>query len=141
MADTNLPDKWVRKAIKLAVDGISVSGNVIKCYDVRATADPGNHYVLMGTQSNSPEFGKCGDGWLHSVVLDIITSYARNRGSRKLLDEITEAVVPLLNGLSLDAGSSMVVNTTTITFPGDLQDTTDVKTYYRKILRLEMYIT
>jgi len=140
MADTAYPDKWVRKAIYDACNDILVSGETIPVFDVQATNFSGDHYILMSTQSDDPIFNKCGDGWNHSIVIDVITSFRKNHGSRLLVDQILEAIVPLLNGLTLDAGSSMTINRVQLQFPGDFTDLTEKKVFHRKILRLELDI-
>ena len=59
---TNLPDKYIRKAVYTALNNIVVSGNTIKCYDTRVTATTiPNHYILMSTQTAKPyDKTKCG---------------------------------------------------------------------------------
>ncbi|HUS89826.1 MAG TPA: hypothetical protein VMW91_10800 [Desulfosporosinus sp.] len=140
MADTAYPDKWVRRAISDALDGTVVSGNTIPVFDMQATNFTGDHYILMTTQSDDVLFNKCGDGWNHSIVLDIVTSFRKNHGSRLLVDQIVEAIIPSLNSLTLHASSSMTINRVQLQFPGDFTDQTEKKIFHRKILRLELDI-
>jgi len=140
MANTNLPDKWVRRALHSVLDNLSVSGETIPCYDSRATGFDDRHYIIMGSQNNTPVRTKCGRSWEHSIQLDVITTYKVNSGSRRLLDEISEAVLPLVMGISLDVASGMVISKTEVEFPFDENTVNDGKIYYRKILRLSLTI-
>jgi len=140
MADTAYPDKWVRKAIYDALNNTVVSGNTIPVFDMQAINFSGDHYILMSTQSDDPNFNKCGDGWNHAIILDVVTSFRKNTGSRLLVDQIIEAIIPLLSGMSLHASSSMVINRRQFQFPGDFTDQTDKKIFHRKILRMELDI-
>lgn len=140
MADTAYPDKWIRKAIYDACNDVVVDGNTIPVFDMQAINFSGDHYILMSTQSDDPLLNKCGNGWNHSIILDVITSFRKNTGSRLLVDQIIEAIIPILNGMSLDGGSSMVINRIAFQFPGDFTDQTDKKIFHRKILRVELDI-
>ena len=140
MADTLLPDKWVRKAIKDAFHNSVVSGNIIPVFDMRAEGYSNPHYVLLSTQSNVPQESKCGDGWIHNIEIQILTSFRINKGSRLLADLIMERLLDEIEDLTLDPASSMVINSINRTFPGDINDIDDSKVFYRKILRLELYI-
>ena len=57
--DKALPDKWIRKAVSDAIDGIVVDSIAIPCYDTKVTldvnSDEPDHYVLMTTQTNEVE--------------------------------------------------------------------------------------
>lgn len=141
MADTLLPDKWVRKAIKDAFDGTVVSGNTINVFDFSVLADtyPDNH-VLISTQINVPMVDFCGRGWEHTVQIDITTTYRKNSGSRQLLDEIAEALLPVLDTLDLDMASGMNIVRRSISFPGDLRESDAKNLYFRKIISVELEV-
>jgi len=141
MADTALPDKWVRKALKSAFSTITVDGNAVPTYDMRAEGYDGNQYILLSTQSNSPSPSKCGDSWNHTIEIQAITSFKINQGSRRRADLIMEAVLTALETLSLDVTSSMIINKKSLSFPGDFNAISEYSTIYRKILQLEMNIT
>ena len=111
MAETQLPDKWVRKAIFDAFDGTIVDGNTINVYDYSVpSATYPDHHVLLSTQINIPINNHCGRGWEHTVQIDVTTTYPINSGARRLCDEISEALLPVLDTLQLDPASSMTIS-------------------------------
>lgn len=141
MADTVLPDKWVRKAIYDAFNGTVVSSNTVNVYDYSVpekTYPP--HHILMLNQVNEPIETHCGRGWLHTIQLDITTTFPQNTGSRVLADEIAEALLPFLDNLELDVASNLLIARKSISFPGDLRETDDKFSYFRKIINLELEI-
>ena len=142
-----LPDKWIRKAIFDAIDGIVVDTYVIPCYDTFVTSDVNSdtpsHYVLMTSQSNEVDKGnKCEYDWDSSILLDIITSYdlPGNPGSRLLADNILEAVKDATNDLTLDVASGLTIINQIDSFPNDISTTTKKENIFRKFLRLELKI-
>ena len=141
MANTNLPDKWVRKAIYDAFNGTDVSGNTIEVFDytVQRKSYP-SHFVLLLTQFNEPVDNFCGRSWNHTVQIDVITSFPVNKGNRELADDITNTLLPLLDTLTLDAASSMEVSRISVSFPGDLRESDTNKVYFRKIINVELEI-
>jgi hypothetical protein len=141
MADTNLPDKWVRKALKSAFSAITVDSVAVPTYDMRAEGYDGSQYIILSTQSNTPSESKCGDSWIHTIEIQAITYFKMNQGSRRRADLIMEAVLSALSGLALDGASSMVINKQSLVFPGDFNGTSEYATFYRKILQVEMYIS
>lgn len=137
-----LPDKEIRKAVFALVDGITVDGIVLNCYDSKVTGDVPQHYILMTTQTNRvDESVKCGDRWESSILLDIVTRYLAtgNPGSRLLADNIADAVRALLvPKLTLGQGLNVVHHK--LDFPNDLTSTTDNENVFRKFIRLELTI-
>ena len=142
-----LPDKWVRKAVYDAINGIVVSDLVIPCYDTHVTydaqKDEPQHYVLMTTQTNDVEKrNKCEWFYESSILLDIITSFsgAGNNGSRLLVDNITDACRNALQDLTLDVASGLEIVTETMNFPADISTDVGAETIFRKFIRLELTI-
>lgn len=133
-----LPDKYVRKAIYTAINNIVVNTKTIPCFDVSATNYTGDNYVIMSTQTNNQDFNKCGNGWDHSTLLDIVTRFRRNTGSRLLADDICQAVLTALEGLTLDGG--LQIYETEITFPSDLTSETENEVVHRKFIRYRFTI-
>jgi len=142
-----LPDKWVRKAVYDAINGIVVDSMVIPCYDTHVTYsaqnDEPNHYVLMTTQTNDVDKrNKCEWFYESSILLDIITSYsgAGNNGSRLLVDNITDTCRNALQDLTLDAASGLEIVTETMNFPSDITTDVGAEVIFRKFIRLELTI-
>ena len=143
----SLPDKWVRKAVYDAIDGVVVDGIVIPCYDTHVTydaqKDEPQHYVLMTTQtSDVDKRNKCEWFYESSILLDIITSFsgAGNNGSRLLADNITDACRNALVDLTLDVASGLEIVQETMNFPADISTDVGAETIFRKFIRLELRI-
>jgi hypothetical protein len=143
----SLPDKWIRKAVYDAIDGMTVDGNIINCYDTNITQDgngeaPSN-YVLMTTQTNTVDKqNKCEWFWDSTLTLDCTTIYdsVGNIGSRLLVDNIADEVRNRVQNLVLDVASGLEVVWQTMSFPADMVMETDEETVYRKIIILELRI-
>ena len=140
-----LPDKWIRKAISEAINGIVVDGKTIYCYDTMVTtdinSDPPQHYILMTSQSSEVDKNnKCEWFWDSQIVIDIVTRYRTpgNTGSRLLADNILDEVLSQIDGLTLDGGLEIV--TQNVSIPSDIFLDTKKELIYRKILRLELKI-
>ena len=133
-----LPDKWVRKRIYDLIDGMVVDTKTIPCYDVSATNYDGDNYVIMSTQTNTDDPNKCGAGLDHSILLDVVTRFPKNTGSRLLADNIVQSIITLMDGFTLDVGSGLVATKIRLTIPNDLTNETDSEIVHRKFLRYEM---
>ncbi len=143
-----LPDKWIRKAIYDAVNNIVVDTITIPIFDSRVTIDSNTdvpqHYILMTSQSNEVDkLDKCEWNWESQILLDIITSFdlPGNPGSRLLSDNILDAVIAATNNITLDAGSGLTVFSQTPSFPNDIITITKKEAIFRKLMRLEFYLT
>ena len=143
----SLPDKWIRKAVFDAIDGLIVDSLVIPCYDVRVSRGENKskpqHYVIMSTQSNEVDKNnKCEWFWESQILLDVLTSYdlPGNPGSRLLSDNILDAVRDAVSDLTLDVGSGLEIIKITQSFPSDISTTTRNENIFRKFLRLELLI-
>lgn len=137
--DKNLPDKWVRKAIYDAVNGIVVDTNTVNVYDRRAGLDnPKLGVILQEQQNEVVKDTKCDYRWRHTILIEVFDriSNVGNAGSRLLADNILEAVKDNILGLTLDGGSGLVIIGETLTFPGDLSINDGTEILYRKFLRV-----
>ncbi len=141
MITLQLPDKHIRKALFTLIDGVDVNGNTINIYDTSVTGgDIPKNYILMTTQTNNvSEVVKCGYRWDSSILLDIVTRYYGNLGSRLLADDITNTVRGLLEDkLVLEGGLNVV--TQKLDFPNDITTKTDNESIFRKLIRIELTI-
>lgn len=139
-----LPDKWVRKAIFDALNGLVVDSLTINTYDSHTGVDSPNAYILMTTQTNNETgFSKCGSKYLSSILLDIVTRYegAGNPGSRLLCDNIADSVRGLCDNLTLDVSSGVKIQTQTVSFPNDITTKTNMENVFRKLIRYEFLIS
>lgn len=139
-----LPDKWIRKAVYNAINGIVVNGYSIPCFDTRVpNNDKRNYYVIMSTQSNEVnKTVKCEYSWESQILLDVITAYDinGNTGSRKMADDILDAVKTNTDTLILDVASNLTIVTQTQSFPADFETETVNEIVYRKLMRIEFLI-
>lgn len=138
-----LPDKWIRKAVYDAVNGLVVDDNSIVCYDSRVTGKGYDNYILLSTQSNEVDkTNKCEYLWESQILIEIFTRYklTGNTGSRLLVDNITDEVRSLTDNLTLDAGSGLTIVRQQQSFPSDLTATTNNEIIYRKFIRIEFLI-
>lgn len=140
----NLPDKWIRKAIKDALNGMTVNGVRIPCYDYNVTGNnKSDFYVLMTTQNNIAEnVNKCEKQWRSFILLDIVARYSNsgNIGSRLKADDILDEVRSRVDNLVLDASSDLEIIWQKDTFPNDINTTTQNESVFRKFTRIELYI-
>ena len=139
-----LPDKWVRKAIYDTINNIVVNTYNIPCFDTRVPKnDKRNFYVIMSTQSNEVDkTNKCENVWESQILLDVITSYdvIGNTGSRKMADDILDAIKTATDALVLDVASGLKIISQKQSFPSDLNLVTQNKIVYRKLMRIEFLI-
>ncbi len=139
-----LADKWVRKSVFDAIDGMVIDGETIPVYDTRVTGPVSpDYYIIMSTQtSDADKSNKCEWFWETELLIDVRTTYEKpgNTGSRKLVDDMLDAVRDLTQNLILDASSGLSVVTTTQVFPNDLVEEDESELTYRKFLRLQLLI-
>jgi len=138
-----LPDKYIRKAVYNAINGIVVDGEQILCYDSRVTGKGVDNYVLMTTQSNEVDKRtKCGYDWQSQILIEVFTRYklTGNTGSRLLADNILDEVRSLTDTLVLDGASGLSIVTQAQSFPSDLVSETNNEIIIRKFMRIEFLI-
>jgi len=138
-----LPDKYIRKAVYNAINGIVVDGEQILCYDSRVSGKGVDNYVLMTTQSNEVDKRtKCGYDWQSQILIEVFTRYklTGNTGSRLLADNILDEVRSLTDTLVLDVASGLDIVTQAQSFPSDLVSETSNEIIVRKFIRIEFLI-
>lgn len=140
----NLPDKWIRKAVYTAINNIVVNTFTVPCFDTRVPKnDKRAFYVIMSTQSNEVDkSNKCEYRWQSQILLDVITSYDinGNTGSRKMADDILDAIKTATDSLVLDVASGLTIVTQNQSFPNDLVSITEKEIVFRKLMRIEFLI-
>ena len=148
--DKNLPDKWIRKAIKEAINNMSVYDTItqqnvlIPCYSHRTTRDGNkNSYVLLTSQESNVLYeNKCENDYYHTVILDCITAYPStgNTGTNTFVDNICDKARELVNNLTLDSQSGLTIYRQNISFPNLPPVLTETSNTFRRGLRLELWI-
>ena len=130
------PNKWIRKAVYDALTPLTVNTVSVPVYDIRATNYSGDAYILISTQTNFVnERTKCGFSWLSSCELQVVTRWPKNAGSRLLGDDIVQALITALDGLTLPVGANLSVIDQEIEMPGDLVTETDSEIVSQIIVR------
>jgi len=137
----SLPDKWIRKAIYDAINGMTVDGNTFACYTEQTGTNTDQYYTLISTQLNEPDNTKCGRGWINDTEVQVIVRTSRNQGSKLLLDNATDTVITALDALSLDVASGMVINDKDVAVVNEFSTEVIGQVVYRKILRLTSRIS
>lgn len=142
-----LPNKYIRKRIFDLINGISVDGYIIPCYDTRVTSDINTetpkYYVIMNTQSNEVDkSSKCEYYWESEILINIFTHYdlPGNAGSSLLADDILDEVKDLLHEFQLDVESGLEVIKVNSSYPDSLSSTSKNENVYRNFMRLELLI-
>lgn len=134
------PDKYIRKAVSTLINGLTVSGKNIKCFDTRITGNAKlNEYVLLTAQTkNIAKTNKCAYRWETSLLIEIYTKAqnAGNPGSRVLLNDIEQAIYTLLlPQINIEGFKTVIQNTT---FETQLETITDTENIFRSFLRLNL---
>lgn len=140
--DKTLPNKWVRKAVRDAINNITVDGVQIPCFSGRAD-NTYNFYTLLTTQTNlETNLTKCEGTWQSSILIDIVTIYngTDNPANRSFLDDITDAIRNATKDLTLDVSSGLVIQKQNISEVNNLDNQTDTQNVYRNLMRIELTI-
>ena len=140
----NMPNKWLRKAIKDQINGIVVNGKTVNCFDTNVTGSViPEQYVVLSTQSNDVDKrNKCEYFWDSDILIDIVTRYnsTGNTGSRLLADDITDQVRVLTDSLVLDSASGLSIIWQRQTFPNSLESQTENTIIFRNFIRISLKI-
>ena len=139
-----LPNKWIRKAVFEALDGLVVNGETIQIFDTRVSGyyEP-DHFIILSTQTtNVIKNNMCEDFWDTTINLDIMTSYPKggNPGSRLLCNDITDEVRELTQDIQLDAQSGLKVMFQTFTAPTEIFLETESENIFRSIVTISLEI-
>ena len=137
------PNKYVRKAFFDVLNNITVSGNVIKCYDERITGAtvPAN-YILLSTQNKRQDkYTKCADRWNVDILIDIVTTYPAtgNTGSKLLADDIEEQVINLEETIILSGGYK--INQRELVSSDSLVTIGTTTNVFRQLIRFQYFLT
>lgn len=134
------PNKFIRKAIVTALNGMTVNALAIPTYDTRVppTQKP-NYYVLMTSQNKSQsKQNKCEDFWECDILLDIVTIYSAtgNTGSRVLVDDIEDEIRNRTQNLAIENFTVIFQNVD----QSGLDNSTDNQMVYRNLYRISLTI-
>lgn len=125
------PDKYIRKFFNDSLSGMIVNGKQVKLYDV-STPNNEDVLIILSTQSGSDDrVSKCSLDLNRTILIDIITRYKGNIGSRALLDDIVEEVLQRTHNINVE---NFTVQDYRISYPGDIVTSTTTETIYRKII-------
>ena len=137
------PNKYLRKAFFDVLNNITVSGNVIKCYDERITgASVPANYILLSTQTKSQDkYTKCADRWNVDILIDIVTTYPAtgNTGSKLLADDIEEQVINLEETIILSGGYK--INQRELVSSDSLVTIGTTSNVFRQLIRFQYFLT
>jgi len=140
----NVPDKWVRKAVVDALNGLTIDNIPIDVYDWRVTgADLPDDYIVINSQSNFKLYNKCEYLWENLTTIQVVSQYflPGNPGSRLFADDVmNEAQKIISQGLVLDSGSDLKIVRQNLEFPADFSDTTTNQNIYIKSIALNLLI-
>lgn len=140
MSLSNLPDKWVRKALGTILDGLVVSGKTFKCFDTNTLNYIGDTYFILSTQTNTEVKNKCRSGWRSTVLIEVFTRYKKNVGSRVLAEDAIQMVLDGTEDLALDVASNLTINSKSVSTPNDITDKRGAEVIHRKFIRYELFI-
>lgn len=132
------PDKYIRKAIFDNLGGNAgflLSGKTVKVYD-SATPNNEDFLVILSTQSGSDaQRDKCSISKDRTIVIDCITRYKGNAGSRAMVDDIVEYVLEKLEELQI---ANFKILNDSISFPSDIVNKTSTESIFRKIINYSL---
>ena len=139
------PDKFIRKAIFNLLDGTTVDGKTINCFDSRLSAGANrSNYYLMSLQTNLVDNdNKCDANWQSDIRLECVSIYQStgNTGSRLMADNMADNMRNLLSGtITLDPTANLTVNWQKLSNYTDLVTPSGTQIIYRKIAILDLYI-
>ena len=107
-----IPNKYVRKAIWNALNGMVVNGVNLSVSDFRIPVERAPKlYLLMESQTATPAKTKCQYDWECTIGLELINQEPRtgNGGSRVLVNDAANMVVAAFNSnLVLEGGLTVV---------------------------------
>ena len=137
--NTVLPDKYVRKAIYDQINNMVVNTFTFPCFTERTGTNNPDTYVLLSTQLNLEESTKCGNGWINDTEIQVIVRVMPNQGAKDLIDDAVNEVLTLVDGMTL--GGGLVLNSIRKDVVFDFADKLGNKVVYRKIIKVQTYIS
>ena len=138
---TELPDNAINTELKARLHNMDIGGIIFKLYVSNVTSAKVKNYFLVGTQLNNPEPTKCGVGWYNETVIQVITIYPKNTGSKALMNNATNGVIQELEDFSLPVLTGLHINSVFLDVDNELIEDTASEIVYRKIIRMKTTIT
>lgn len=133
------PDKYIRLYLFNLLNNITVDGLTIRCYDSHSPNNDSKALIVLSTQSGrETQTNKCGKDVESNIIVDIITRYPLNSGSRLLADNIKEKVLELTENPLID---NFTVQGVTIEFPSDLTQDSSTETIFRKLIKFNFKLS
>ncbi len=127
------PDKWIRKYFANTLNGLTVNGVNVPIYDTLSGA--GKAYIIMSTMAKEESNEvKCEMRWNCEITLDIVTIYDK-KGSRVLVDDISEAVVNNCEDISIE---NFTVLDYKREYPADISVNTGTQSIFRKLIKYNL---
>jgi len=137
------PNKYLRSAFFTVLNNITVSVNVIPCFDERVTGiTVPKHYILLSTQTKRQnKYTKCADRWNVDILIDIVTTYPAtgNTGSKLLADDIEEQVINLEETIILSGGYK--INQRELVSSDSLVTIGTTTNVFRQLIRFQYFLT
>lgn len=130
-------DNEINLEVYNRLNGLTVDGVTCPLYVSKVTSEDVKNYYLINTQLNLKESTKCGDGWDNSTEIQVVSIEPLNVGSKKMLNNMTNAALVALSNFDFAAAS---VNEFDINVENELVENTNQSVVYRKILRLRIKI-
>jgi len=137
------PNKYIRKAFFDVLNNITVSGNIIPCFDERIMGSVvPKYYILLSTQNKRQDkYTKCADRWNVDILIDIVTTYPAtgNTGSKLLADDIEEQVINLEETIILSGGYK--INQRELVSSDSLVTIGTTTNVFRQLIRFNYFLT
>lgn len=129
------PDKFIRRYFSNALSGIIFNGKLVKVYDSH-TPNNDDVLIILSTQTGSNDWNrKCSVDKNRTILIDVITRYKGNTGSRLLLDDIIEEIMLRTKNIVVE---NFVVNDWSISFPNEIITHTATESIFRKIIQFNL---
>jgi len=125
------PNKYVRKAIYDAVN------STYPCFDTQVTGKRNPHSIVIFSTKDKEidKATKWGSRWVSYTLLDIVNIHngSGNAGSRLASDDMENAILALIDGLTVDG---YAILNTRYEFPSSFNSSTSTQTVYRNFIRV-----
>lgn len=129
------PDKWIRKYFRTTLSGMIFNSKLVKVYDSH-TPNNDDVLIILSTQTGSNDWNrKCSVDKNRTILIDVITRYKGNTGSRLLLDDIIEEIMLRTKNIVVE---NFVVNDWSISFPNEIITHTATESIFRKIIQFNL---
>lgn len=129
------PDKWIRIYFSTALSGMIFNAKTVKVYDSH-TPNNDDVLIILSTQTGSNDWErKCSVDKNRTILIDVITRYKGNTGSRLLLDDIIEEIMVRTKNIVVENFS---VNDWDISFPNEIITHTSTESIFRKIIQFNL---